>query len=182
MSNTRLFPDVPAAPEASPTTADPVSARPEPTGRPRLLEPDRHSVQLMTSNLDSLLPSDHNARAAWAYVQRMDHSPLLGVVRARGSHPGRPAIDPALLMAVWLFATLAAEGRAPAGGRGPGASPRRGAAAHGGGGRKTPQTRQEGSDEAESHPFGRRKQCRPPPVREPRARRECRPPTPRQGS
>lgn len=76
------------------------------------MEPDRRSVRLMTSDLDSLLPPDHNARAVWAYVQRMDLSQLHREVRARGSHPGRPAIDPALLMALWLFATLEGVGSA----------------------------------------------------------------------
>lgn len=115
MSTPTLFPGVPAASEAvAPTSSEPASPRPEPTGRPRLLEPDRGSVQLMTSDLDSLLPPDHNARAVWAYVRRMDLAPLVKEVRARGSHPGRPAIDPALLMALWLFATLEGVGSARA--------------------------------------------------------------------
>lgn len=114
MSNPTLFPGVPAASEAVPTSAEPAASSPEPAGRPRLLEPDRRSVRLMTSDLDSLLPPDHNARAVWAYVQRMDLAPLVGEVRARGSHPGRPAIDPALLMALWLFATLEGVGSARA--------------------------------------------------------------------
>ena len=73
---------------------------PAPCGRPRLESPDRFSVRLMTSDLDSLLPPDHNARAVWARVQRMDLSSLVEQIRARGSHPGRAAIDPALLMAL----------------------------------------------------------------------------------
>ena len=60
----------------------------------------------MTSDLDSLLPPDHNARAVWAYVLRLDLSSLYDQIKARGSHPGRPPIDPAVLMALWLFATL----------------------------------------------------------------------------
>lgn len=106
-----LFPDLAAGlpTDASSTAA---AAPAEVSGRARVLAPDRFSVQMMTADLDSLLPPDHNARAVWVYVQRMDLSSLYAGVRARGSHPGRPAIDPALLMALWLFATLEGVGSA----------------------------------------------------------------------
>ncbi|RME24108.1 MAG: transposase, partial [Deltaproteobacteria bacterium] len=114
MSNPTLFPDLPTAPEAADSTPTVGGPAPSPVARPRVLEPDRNSVRLTTSDLDSLLPPDHNARAVWAYVQRMDLSPLYAAIRARGSHPGRPSIDPALLMALWLFATLEGVGSARA--------------------------------------------------------------------
>jgi len=55
----------------------------------------------MTPDLESLLPPDHDARAVWLHVQRLDLSALFKAVRARGSRAGRPEIDPALLMALW---------------------------------------------------------------------------------
>lgn len=110
MSTSPLFPDLPDAPTSDATTAIPEA--PQPTGRPRVMSPDRRSVRMMASDLDSLLPPDHNARAVWVYVERMELSSLYDGLRARGSHPGRPAIDPALLLALWLFATLEGVGSA----------------------------------------------------------------------
>lgn len=97
-----LFPDLDLPdppPSEAPTT-------PASQGRPRVVSPDRNSVRMMSSDLDSLLPPDHNARAVWGYVMRQDLSPLYEPIRARGSAPGRSATDPALLLALWLFATL----------------------------------------------------------------------------
>jgi len=65
-----------------------------------VLTPDRPSVRLMTADLDRLLTPDPNARAAWLHVQRLDLSALHEAVRARGSHPDRPAIAPEWLMAL----------------------------------------------------------------------------------
>src|SRR5271163_4932456 len=49
---------------------------------------------------------DRGPRAVWTYVERLDLTPLYDRIRARGSLAGRPAIDPCLLVAVWLYATL----------------------------------------------------------------------------
>ena len=66
----------------------------------------------MTTHLDSLLPADHAARAVWAYVLRQDLSVLYDAIRARTGHAGRPAIDPQILLALWLLATLEGVGSA----------------------------------------------------------------------
>ena len=108
-----LFPDLKGAPAPASSPSE-VASSPEPHGPPRVQRPDRRSVRMMATDLDSLLPPDHNVRAVWAYVQRMNLTPLYDRIRARGSHAGRPAIDPALLMALWLFATLEGVGSARA--------------------------------------------------------------------
>jgi transposase len=56
--------------------------------------------------IDELLEPDHPARAVWAYVEGLDLTPLYDRIRARGHVAGRPAIDPRLLVALWLYATL----------------------------------------------------------------------------
>jgi len=56
--------------------------------------------------IDELLEPNHPARAVWAYVERLDLAPLYDCIRARGRVAGRPAIDPRLLVALWLYATL----------------------------------------------------------------------------
>jgi transposase len=56
--------------------------------------------------IDELLEADHPARAVWSYVEALDLSALYDRIRARGCVAGRPAIDPRLLVALWLYATL----------------------------------------------------------------------------
>ena len=75
-------------------------------GAPRLLEPNRLQVELRASDLESLLAEDHRARLVWGYVVRQDLSRLFEAVKARGSNAGRAAIDPRILFALWLYATL----------------------------------------------------------------------------
>ena len=75
-------------------------------GAPRLLQPNRLQVELRASDLESLLPADHRARLVWGYVVHQDLSQLILDIKARGSAPGRAAIDPHILFALWLYATL----------------------------------------------------------------------------
>jgi len=75
-------------------------------GEPRLLQANRRQVELRASDLESLLPEDHRARLVWGYVVRQDLSQLIGAVKARGSNAGRAAIDPRIVFALWLYATL----------------------------------------------------------------------------
>ena len=61
---------------------------------------------MRASDLESLLPEDHRARLVWGYVVRQDLSRLIEAIKARGSNAGRAAIDPRILFALWLYATL----------------------------------------------------------------------------
>jgi transposase len=56
--------------------------------------------------LDDLLPEDHRARIVWEMVQDYDMSQFYARVGSLEGMAGRPAIDPRLLIAVWLYATL----------------------------------------------------------------------------
>ena len=78
----------------------------EPAGPARVQQPDRSQVELRAVDLESLLEPDHQARLVWGYVERQDLSALYGTIKARGSAPGRKAIDPRILFALWLYATL----------------------------------------------------------------------------
>jgi transposase len=86
--------------------ARPTRAEPDRTAPPRLSVPDRQQL-LSAKTIDELLEPDHPARAVWAYVEELDLTPLLDRIRARGRVAGRPAIDPRLLVSLWLYATLA---------------------------------------------------------------------------
>ena len=72
---------------------------------PRLHSPNRQQL-ISPMLIDELLEPDHPARAVWNYVLELDITPLYDRIQARGSVAGRPAIDPRLLVALWLYATL----------------------------------------------------------------------------
>jgi transposase len=73
--------------------------------KPRLHVPDRQQL-ISSKTIDELLEADHPARSVWSYVEGLDLQPLYDRIRARGSVAGRPATDPRLLVALWLYATL----------------------------------------------------------------------------
>jgi len=81
--------------------------------RPRLRTVDRQQL-LAAMPLEDLLDTDHQARIVWDFVSQLDLSPLYARIRAVEGGPGRPAIDPRILTAVWLYATLEGVGSARA--------------------------------------------------------------------
>jgi transposase len=76
---------------------------PEP---PRVHRPDRGQQTLEVCCLDQRLPADHPARLIWRLVATLDLSAFYAALRARGSDPGRPAIAPQILTALWLCAAV----------------------------------------------------------------------------
>jgi transposase len=101
-----LFDDLPEASPEELQLAQAKAASIRASGSVRLLQPNRYQIELRASDLDSLLPADHRARLVWGYVVRQDLSKLVQAVKARGSNAGRAAIDPQVLFALWLYATL----------------------------------------------------------------------------
>ena len=63
-------------------------------------------------SLDRMLPEDHTARLVWAYVESLDLSEFYGQIRAVEGHVGRDPIDPKILVALWLYATIDGVGSA----------------------------------------------------------------------
>jgi transposase len=92
---------------------EPLTERPA-RGKPRLWRANRQQVEMRLASLDALLPADHRARLVWALVQDYDLSAFYAQIEAVEGAPGHPAIDPALLLAVWLYATLEGVGSARA--------------------------------------------------------------------
>ena len=80
--------------------------------RARIETADRQQVRWEMRDLEAELPDDHRARVIVAAVERMDLSAFYEQIRARGSAPGRPALDPAVLLSLWLFATSEGVGSA----------------------------------------------------------------------
>jgi transposase len=56
--------------------------------------------------VDQLLPPEHPVRDVWQFVETLDLSPILAQIRSLPGHPGTPAIDPRILLALWLQATI----------------------------------------------------------------------------
>jgi transposase len=101
-----LFEDLPAVDEQAAAAAVQARAASKRQGTPRVLAPNRAQIELRASDLESLLPEDHRARLVWGYVERQDLSVLFDAIKARGATPGRRAIDPRILFALWLYAVL----------------------------------------------------------------------------
>jgi transposase len=74
--------------------------------RPRLLYAHRQQTELRTDSLDQLLPPDHPVRGVWQFVEGLDLSELLQAIGSVVGSAGAPAIDPRILLALWLQATL----------------------------------------------------------------------------
>lgn len=95
---------LPAARSEEDTGGAPVAAR--------VMSPQREQIELRACDLDSLLAPDHPARTVWAFVQSLDLQPLYARIKAVQGGAGRPAIDPAILVALWLWATVDGVGSA----------------------------------------------------------------------
>lgn len=106
MTPTSLFPD--EAFMAAPEQAT-VPAIVEPA---RVLEADRKQIRMAAVDMEELLPPDHRARSIWDAVGGLDLSAFYREIVARGSAPGRPAVDPKILVALWLYATTEGIGSA----------------------------------------------------------------------
>lgn len=83
-------------------------------GAPRLASPEREQAELVPLALDDLVDGDHQVRRVWRFVEGLDLTPLLMAIKAREGRAGRPPIDPRILIALWLYATLDGIGSARA--------------------------------------------------------------------
>src|SRR5262249_28025136 len=72
--------------------------------KPRLKRPIRNEVEITMLALDDLLPKDHLARDVWLYVVQLNLSTILKQIRSVEGNAGRPATDPAIYLALWLYA------------------------------------------------------------------------------
>ena len=110
-SQTSLFKDLPLDSLELDSAA---TAKPSPVlrGVPRVKRAVRDQIELHQLCLDELVPMDHPVRAVWAFVMAQDLSSLYDKIEAVEGGVGRDAIDPRILMALWLFATVEGVGSA----------------------------------------------------------------------
>ena len=100
MGTASLFRDLPAAEERDAGLA----ATPQEAAR--VVEPVRNQVEMVWRDLESLVAEDHPARAIWGLLERLDLSGFYAHVRAVQGRAGRPATDPRVLLALWVYATV----------------------------------------------------------------------------
>ena len=81
-------------------------------GKPRVRTANRHQVVFRAAPLDALILQDHPARIVWDYVEGLDLAPLYDRIKSVERGPGRTPIDPKILMALWLYATVEGVGSA----------------------------------------------------------------------
>lgn len=80
----------------------------------RLRQAERRQAGFELVDLESLVVDDHPVRAVWSFVEGLDLQLFYDRIKARGETPGRPATDPRILLALWLYATADAIGSARA--------------------------------------------------------------------
>jgi len=78
----------------------------------RFIRPDRVQTRWDLLDLEGMLPRDHRARIVMSFVEQLDLSALYEAIKAREGEPGRPPPDPAVLMGLWLYATIEGVGSA----------------------------------------------------------------------
>jgi transposase len=102
---TILFPSLPQSARVTPLSATPDRA-------PRVLVAERNQIELRPMDLEATISLDHPVRSVWAFVERLDLSALYAEIGSVEGRAGRAAIDPKILMALWLYATVDGVGSA----------------------------------------------------------------------
>lgn len=72
--------------------------------KPRVRAIDRQQLQMRTVDVENLVDADHPVRAIWEFVGRLDLSQFLESIEAVEGVAGRTALDPRLLISMWIFA------------------------------------------------------------------------------
>ncbi len=81
-------------------------------GLARTQRPERHQVEMQLLALDELIDRDHRVRLVWQYVDSLDLGCLYESIKAVEGNVGRNPIDPQILFALWLYATVDGVGSA----------------------------------------------------------------------
>ena len=85
---------------------------PPPAGTPRVLMAERNQIALRAVDLEGTVGPEHSVRDVWAFVERLDLSALYTEIGSIEGRAGRAAIDPKILTALWLYATVDGVGSA----------------------------------------------------------------------
>ena len=72
--------------------------------KPRFQQIEREQLFWRMVNVERLIAEDHPARAIWEFVGKLDLSGYSADIRAVEGMAGRPALDPQLLISLWVYA------------------------------------------------------------------------------
>ena len=72
----------------------------------RVQRPERHQSEWSIVCLEEMLSPNHRVRLIWQYVESLDFSRAYQQIGAVRGGPGRTPVDPKLLLALWMFATV----------------------------------------------------------------------------
>jgi transposase len=101
-----------ALPVDMPTTQEVAAAMPTRPGEARLRRAVRNQVEMIARDLDSMIAESHPVRSIWTFLSKLDLSAFYGCIKATLDKPGRPATDPQVLLALWVYATVEGIGSA----------------------------------------------------------------------
>ena len=89
------------------TTHNPSAITPSdpPDQRLRLRQVNRNDVVLVPARLEDLIPEDHLVRLVWEAVGYLDLTAFYAHIKVLEGGPGAAAIDPQILVTLWLYAT-----------------------------------------------------------------------------
>src|SRR5215469_1953872 len=88
-------------PEGGPGQSAPTA--PEAPGEPRLQAVNRQQMAWRAVDVEQLIAEDHPARAIWQLVGKLDLSSFYKGISAVEGEAGRPALDPQLLISLWIY-------------------------------------------------------------------------------
>src|SRR4029079_14199226 len=72
--------------------------------RLKIYEARRNMTSLEVVDWFGLIDADHLARRIIHVLDQLDLSELYGKIVSKNTHQGRPAIDPKIILAIWLYA------------------------------------------------------------------------------
>lgn len=84
-------------------------APPSPRVDALVQRPQRHQVEIGMFTLDDRVPHDHSVRGVEAVISSLDLTELMAKVRANAEEGGRPAIDPRILLTLWVYGSTRGE-------------------------------------------------------------------------
>src|SRR3990170_942433 len=71
--------------------------------KPRLQQINRQQLILRTVDVEQLVPDDHEVRAIWEFVGRLDLSCYYEDIKSVDGVDGRERTDPRLLISLWIY-------------------------------------------------------------------------------
>jgi transposase len=71
----------------------------------RVKKPVRNQAEMLVRDLDSLVADDHPVRVIWDFLSKLDLMAFYTEIKVALDQAGRPASDPQVLLALWVYAT-----------------------------------------------------------------------------